>query len=155
MPAPYVFYVLGAAASLCAAYALAGRDGVLGLVLVSAYAQVQLMLSDYVQHYGLQRRTLPDGRVEPTGPAHSWNAPHWYSSAMMLNAPRHSAHHARPATAFPQLDLDDRTMPMLPHSLPVMAVLALVPPLWRKVMDKRVDRWSAHTAQGDLMPDPA
>ena len=155
LPAPYIMYILGAVASLCAAFALAGGMGVIGLVLVSTYAQAQLMLSDYVQHYGLQRHTLPDGRLEPTGPAHSWNAPHWYSSAMMLNAPRHSAHHARPATAFPQLELDTDRMPMLPHSLPVMAVLALVPPLWRRVMDKRVARWANPAPQGDLMPETA
>nr|WP_299046747.1 alkane 1-monooxygenase [uncultured Tateyamaria sp.] len=154
-PAPYLLYVGGAALSLAAAHALAGPAGLLGLVLVSTYAQVQLMLSDYVQHYGLRRRTLPDGRREPMGPAHSWNAPHWYSSAMMLNAPRHSAHHARPATAFPQLDLDAQTMPMLPHSLPVMAVIALVPPVWRRMMDRRVARWSGSVAQGDLMPGTA
>jgi alkane 1-monooxygenase len=75
------------------------------------------------------------------GPQHSWNAPAWYSSAMMLNAPRHSDHHMRPSRAFPALKLTPGTMPMLPRSLPVMAVLALVPPLWRRVMDRRVARW--------------
>ncbi|APX11090.1 alkane 1-monooxygenase [Tateyamaria omphalii] len=155
LPAPYTFYIAGALGSLSAALMLAGLSGLLGLVLISAYAQVQLMLSDYVQHYGLRRRIRADGRPEPTGPAHSWNAPHWYSSAMMLNAPRHSAHHARPGTAFPQLDLDADRMPMLPHSLPVMAVLALIPPLWRRIMDTRVDRWADAPPQGELMPEPA
>ncbi|MBY5933061.1 alkane 1-monooxygenase [Tateyamaria omphalii] len=155
VPPPYLFYGIGAALSLGAAALLAGTSGLVGLILISLYAQAQLMLSDYVQHYGLLRKTMPDGRREPMGPAHSWNAPHWYSAAMMLNAPRHSAHHARPATAFPQLDLDAERMPMLPHSLPVMAVLALVPPLWRRVMDKRVDRWASAAPQGELMPEPA
>jgi alkane 1-monooxygenase len=27
---------------------------------------------------------------------------------------------------------------MLPHSLPAMAALALIPPLWRRVMDRRL-----------------
>lgn len=151
-PMPYVGYVLGALASLLAAYALGGVPGLIGLITISAYAQTQLMLSDYVQHYGLERAVGPDGRRAPMGPAHSWNAPHWYSSAMMLNAPRHSAHHTRPALAYPQLDLDDTTMPMLPHSLPMMAVIALVPPLWRRVMDKRVAKW--RHAGGDMVPQP-
>ena len=60
---------------------------------------------------------------------------------MMLNAPRHSDHHLRPARAFPQLEITPETMPVLPHSLPVMAVVALVPPLWRRVMDHRVAKW--------------
>lgn len=153
-PAPYVGYVVGALVTLGAAYLLGGTSGVLGLIVIALYAQTQLMLSDYVQHYGLERQMRGDGRREPMGPQHSWNAPHWYSSAMMLNAPRHSAHHTRPAQAFPQLDLDADTMPMLPHSLPVMAVIALVPPLWRRVMDRRVARWRGRGAVNgsEMMP---
>ncbi|WP_299373486.1 alkane 1-monooxygenase [uncultured Tateyamaria sp.] len=140
-PAPYVAYTGGAVLSLGVAYALAGRAGVLGLVGIAVYAQIQLMLSDYVQHYGLERDARAGGGYDPMGPAHSWNAPHWCSAAMMLNAPRHSAHHTRPARAFPQLDLDAETMPMLPHSLPVMAVIALVPPVWKRMMAPRVAQW--------------
>jgi alkane 1-monooxygenase len=95
------------------------------------------MLSDYVQHYGLSRRIMADGKPEPVGSRHSWNAPHLMSSALMLNAPRHSDHHANPARPFPALRLEDN-MPMLPRSLPVMACVALFPRLWRRVMDPRV-----------------
>lgn len=138
---PYVIYVAGAGASLgCAAF-IAGGGGVVALLAIAFYAQMQLLLSDYVQHYGLRRKQRADGRFEPVGPHHSWNAPAWYSSAMMLNAPRHSDHHMRPARAFPELEVTPDTMPLLPRSLPVMAVLALVPPLWRRIMDRRVARW--------------
>ncbi len=129
-------------ATLALAYLLGGPLGLLGLVGVASYAFVQLMLSDYVQHYGLERRILPDGQVERMGPHHSWNAPHALSNAMMLNAPRHSDHHMRPGRAFPALTVTPETMPILPHSLPVMAVIALVPPLWRKLMDHRAQYWS-------------
>jgi alkane 1-monooxygenase len=60
----------------------------------------------------------------------------------MLNAPRHSDHHMHPARSFPALELSAENMPILPHSLPVMACLALVPGLWRKVMDRRVAKWT-------------
>ncbi len=149
-PAPYVGYCVGAAVALIGSFALAGMAGVAGFVAIAAYAQIQLMLSDYVQHYGLERRILADGKPEKMGPQHSWNAPHWYSSAMMLNAPRHSAHHMQPAKPFPALDLTRGEMPILPQSLPVMAVIALVPPLWRRLMDKRVAAWHARGLQ-----DPA
>ncbi len=99
------------------------------------------MRMSYVQHYGLRRHKLPDGKTEPIGPRHSWNTGAWYSAAMMLNAPRHSDHHLRPARAFPALEIAPDTMPMLPRSLPVMGVIALVPPIWRRVMDARVARW--------------
>ena len=138
---PYVGYVSGAALTLGIAAIIAGWGGVVQLLALAAYAQMQLLLSDYVQHYGLRRKPRADGRIEPVGPQHSWNAPQWYSSAMMLNAPRHSDHHMRPARAFPALEIAPETMPILPRSLPVMAALALVPPIWRRVMDRRVARW--------------
>jgi alkane 1-monooxygenase len=137
---PYVFYLGGAAALLTLSCLIAGPFGVILHLGIAFYAQLQLLLSDYVQHYGL-RRTIRDGKPEPIGPHHSWNAPQWYSNAMMLNAPKHSDHHLRPARAFPALELTPATMPVLPRSLPVMAALALVPPLWHRVMDHRAVRW--------------
>ncbi|QFT60434.1 Alkane 1-monooxygenase 2 [Sulfitobacter sp. THAF37] len=138
---PYLGYLAGAAATLLCAYLLAGINGLAVHIGIALYAQWQLLLSDYVQHYGLRRRLLASGKPEPVGPQHSWNAPKWYSSAMMLNAPRHSDHHMRPDRAFPALEVTPETMPVLPHSLPVMAVVALVPPVWRRVMDRRAARW--------------
>ncbi|MEO9572492.1 MAG: alkane 1-monooxygenase [Tateyamaria sp.] len=140
-PAPYVGYIAGAVITLAIAFTLGNVSGVAGVIAMAVYAQIQLMLSDYVQHYGLERQMQSDGSREKMGPQHSWNAPHWHSSAMMLNAPRHSAHHTRPGQAFPQLELDAETMPMLPRSLPVMGMIALVPSLWRRVMDQRVAAW--------------
>lgn len=144
---PYATYAAGAAASLLLAFGLGGPAGVAVLLGLSAYAQAQLLLSDYVQHYGLRRHETAPGKWEPVGPQHSWNSPHPFSSALMLNAPRHSDHHAHPARPYPGLELDRARMPILPHPLPVMAVLALVPPLWRRLMDRRARRW-AEARQG-------
>ncbi|WP_386680839.1 alkane 1-monooxygenase [Loktanella sp. R86503] len=138
---PYVTYLGGGAAMLVAAFAFGDWRGVAGYLALVAYAQVQLLLSDYVQHYGLMRKTAANGRLEPVGARHSWNAPHWFSGALMLNAPRHADHHAHPARPFPALHID-KASPTLPRSLPAMATLALFPPLWRRVMDRRVRRWT-------------
>ena len=133
---PYTAYLGGAA--LCVALATAAGWGVLlAYILLAAYAQVQIYLSDYVQHYGLHRAP-----GTPVGAAHSWNSAHWFSSALLLNAPRHSDHHARPARPYPALTLPDPA-PMLPRPLPVMATLALFPRRWRRVMDPRAARWQA------------
>ena len=137
---PYLGYGLGALLALALAFGLAGWGGVPGLLGIAAYAQVQILLSDYIQHYGLTRARLADGRLEPVGARHSWNAPQAWSSAMMLNAPRHSDHHAHPARPYPALRLEAE-MPLLPRAVPVMAVAALVPPLWRRMMDRRARRW--------------
>lgn len=139
---PYVGYALGAVLSLGLAWAIAGTKGIVVLIALAAYAQIQLFLSHYVQHYGLRRAAMGNGKWAPVGPEHSWNAPQPFSSALMLNAPRHSDHHARPSVPYPGLDLDRATMPVLPHSLPVMAVLALLPPVWRRLMDKRARKWA-------------
>ncbi|MFK7868516.1 MAG: alkane 1-monooxygenase [Roseobacter sp.] len=136
---PYTFYILGAIATLCAAGLMAGLAGLIGLLALALHAQSQLFLSDYVQHYGLRRTTLKNGKPEPMGLRHSWNAPGRYSDAMLLAAPRHSDHHANPGKAYHSLQLDRDAMPMLPASLPVMSTIALIPPLWRRIMDPRVD----------------
>ena len=137
---PYTAHLAGAAAALALAIALAGAGGAAALLLIAAHTHLQILLSDYIQHYGLRRRLLPDGRPEPVGPQHSWNAPHFWSSAMMLNAPRHSDHHVNPSRPYPALRLE-ADMPVLPRPVPVMAMAALVPPLWRKMMDRRAAKW--------------
>ncbi|MCP1169804.1 alkane 1-monooxygenase, partial [Limimaricola sp. ASW11-118] len=144
---PYLHYAGGAALALGLSALLTGWRGFAAHLALAGFAQLQLLLSDYVQHYGLERARGPDGRVEPVGARHSWNSPHPVSSWMMLNAPRHSDHHARPARPYPALDLP-RAAPMLPRSLPVMAWLALWPRGWRRVMDPRVAAWRAAAREG-------
>lgn len=154
---PYVWWVGGAVACVALAAAALGPRGELIYVLLCLYAQIQLMLSDYVQHYGLRRATLPDGRAEPVDARHSWDAPHLLSSLMLVNAPRHSDHHAHPSRPYPALRLNraQASRPLLPWSLPVMGAIALVPPLWRRVMDRRVARMRALARPGDAPPVPS
>ena len=138
---PYALYTAGAALSLVVSWVVGGVWGMFALLAISLHAQAQLLLSDYVQHYGLRRRIDPTGKPEPMGPQHSWNAPHRYSAALMMNAPRHSDHHMNPSRDFSQLRLDEQ-MPTLPRSVPVMGAVALCPPLWRHMMDRRAQKWS-------------
>ncbi len=136
---PYVIYIGGAALLIALAFWAGGAKAALLYILLAGHAQTQLLMSDYVQHYGLERATK-DGRPEPVSAKHSWNSPHYYSSALMLNATRHSDHHAHPARPYPALTLP-QDAPMLPKPLPLMASIALIPPLWRRIMDPRTDRW--------------
>lgn len=137
---PYVLYGAGSLLMLSGAGLLGGPAGVLWYMALALFAQQQLLLCDYVQHYGLTRRTDAQGKREAFGPAHSWDSPHWFSSAFMLNAPRHADHHAHPGRNYAGLTLDHDS-PTLPRSLPVMACVALVPKAWRQVMDPRVAAW--------------
>ena len=144
---PYAIYLGGAALALGLADLIAGGWGVLVWGGLGLHAQVQLMLSDYVQHYGLTRARRADGRLEPVAARHSWNAPHWFSSGMMLNAPRHSDHHAHPARPYPALRLPPaEAAPHLPWPLPVACTLALIPPLYKRLIRKPLSRWDTGKA---------
>ncbi len=139
---PYAGYVALACAGLATGYLIAGPAGLAVWAGLACHAQVQLMLSDYVQHYGLTRARLANGKLEPVGARHSWNAPFWFSSALMLNAPRHSDHHAHPARPFPALRLPPPTQaPTLPWPLPVACTLALIPPLYKRLIAARLAPW--------------
>ena len=134
------------AALQCAMLALAVlAGGWLGLALFAVQAATaiwQLELVNYVEHYGLSRRPLGDGRYEPVRPHHSWNADRMASNWLLLNLQRHSDHHTHPDRPFPLLQTyDDRTAPRLPAGYPVMTAAAMVPPLWRRMMHPRVRAW--------------
>lgn len=141
-PHPYLVYALISATALALAAAIAGPAGIVLWISIAAHAQLQIHLSDYVQHYGLTRALLPDGRPEPVNPRHSWNTAHWFSSALLLNAPRHSDHHAHPARPYPALRLPEDA-PRLPWPLPLAAAIALVPPLWHRLMRPHLARLKA------------
>ncbi|MBE0414514.1 MAG: alkane 1-monooxygenase [Yoonia sp.] len=135
---PYLVYTGGAV--ICVALAVAVSTKALAYyVALAGYAQMQLLMSDYVQHYGLTRAINAQGKPQPVGAEHSWNSPHWFSSALLLNATRHSDHHAHPTRHYPSLTLP-KDAPMLPKPLPLMAAIALVPQLWHRMMHPALDR---------------
>ena len=139
---PYALYAGIAAAALALGTLIGGAAGGLIWLVLAAHAQIQIHLSDYVQHYGLTRATGPDGKPEPVNARHSWNTAHWFSSALLLNAPRHSDHHAHPARPYPALRLP-AAAPRLPWPLPLACTLALFPPLWRRLMKPHLARLAA------------
>jgi len=133
---PYWLWLGGAVATLIGVVAAGGPFAALVLIGLAALTGAQILMSDYVQHYGLQRLILPNGRVEPVAAHHSWNAPKGFSSYLMMNAPAHSEHHLHPDRSYERLDMRAE-VPTLPFSMPVMAVIALVPGIWYRMMDKR------------------
>lgn len=104
----------------------------------SAVAVALLEVVNYVEHYGLRRREIAPGRYERVTPLHSWNASHRLTNWFLFNLQRHSDHHAYPQRPYETLRHFDES-PQLPHGYATMVLLALVPPLWRRVMDPRVD----------------
>lgn len=139
---PFLRFWALQAGFLILAFAL---GGVLGLVLFfwqAVVAVFQLELVNYVEHYGLTRKHLGDGKYEHVKPHHSWNADHKASNWLLINLQRHSDHHYKPDRRFPLLQTyKDDQAPQLPYGYPVMTLMALSPSLWRKYMNPRVRRW--------------
>lgn len=127
---------------LALALVLGGLSG-LALFLVQAGTAIwQLELVNYIEHYGLTRKHLGDGKYEHVKPQHSWNADHKMSNWLLINLQRHSDHHFKPDRRFPVLQTySDDEAPQLPYGYPIMTMAAMMPPLWRRIMNPRVRRW--------------
>lgn len=114
--------------------------GLTGLVFFLAQGLIAastLEVINYVEHYGLERRRAADGRYERVRPEHSWNSDYALSNALLFQLQRHSDHHAFPKRRYPILRHHE-TAPQLPGGYAAMFLLALVPPLWRRLIDPRV-----------------
>ena len=139
---PFRRYATLQALALAAAYAAGGWAGLALFCWQALVAVWQLELVNYVEHYGLTREHLGDGRYEPVRPHHSWNADHAASNWMLINLQRHSDHHCRPDRRFPLLQTyGPGDAPQLPLGYPAMTALAMIPPLWRRRMNPRVRAW--------------
>lgn len=139
---PYWRYGALQLAMLALALALGGWIG-LALFLFQAFAAVwQLELVNYIEHYGLTRRHLGGGRYEHVLPRHSWNASQRASNWLLINLQRHSDHHYKPDRRFPLLQTyTEDDAPQLPYGYPLMTMAAMVPPLWKRLMNRRVKEW--------------
>ena len=107
------------------------------LIVHNVYAWWQLTSANYIEHYGLLRQQKANGSFEHCQPYHSWNADFIASNLLLYHLERHSDHHAHPTRRYQSL----RSFPDLP-SMPTgyfgMFLIALIPPLWYLMMDRRV-----------------
>lgn len=96
-----------------------------------------LTSANYVEHYGLLRERLADGRYESPQPHHSWNTNHLVTNLATFHLQRHSDHHAYPSRRYQSLRHFEQ-LPQLPSGYFGMFPLSYVPPLWFRVMDPRL-----------------
>lgn len=112
--------------------------GVVPYLLLQAVLAFSLLEAvNYLEHYGLLRQQLPTGRFERVTPRHSWNNNHLTTNLFLYHLQRHSDHHANPTRRYQALRHFEES-PQLPAGYAAMILLAYFPPLWRRVMDKRV-----------------
>lgn len=99
-----------------------------------------LELVNYVEHYGIMRKEIAPGKYERVNPLHSWNASHLLSNFFLFQLQRHSDHHAFAHKRYQVLNHYAES-PQLPFGYPTMIILAMVPPLWFAMMNKRLEHW--------------
>ncbi len=116
---------------------LAGWKGVAFFALQSVIGFSLLEVINYVEHYGLQRREKSPAKYERVQPHHSWNANQRVSNYWLFNLQRHADHHAYASRPYHLLRTSEEG-PQLPYGYPTMLLMALIPPLWHRVMDPKV-----------------
>jgi alkane 1-monooxygenase len=107
-------------------------------VFQSYVAIQELELINYLEHYGLIRRKLPNGRYENVTAVHSWEARETLSNTLLIKLQRHADHHINPIRRYQSLRVFEES-PQMPTGYPGMMILALFPPFFFKVMNPRVE----------------
>ncbi|WP_414941299.1 fatty acid desaturase [Amycolatopsis sp. cmx-11-51] len=115
--------------------------GILPYLVIQAVIGFSLLeVVNYMEHYGMRRQKIgpPNRRrYERVNPSHSWNSNNIATNVLLYHLQRHSDHHANPTRRYQTLR-DFTESPVLPTGYAGMIVAALVPPVWRRVMDPRV-----------------
>ena len=132
-----LIYTLSQIALLAAIYYFFNVQTVLYFMAAAMIGILLLETVNYIEHYGLLRQLKENGNYERVQHHHSWNSNHILGRTMLFELSRHSDHHYKASKHYQLLD----SMPESPQMLtgyPGMMLLALVPPLWFKVMHKQL-----------------
>lgn len=104
-------------------------SGIVGFLLLETV--------NYIEHYGLLRLKTKSGRYERVKEIHSWNSNHIIGRIVLYELTRHSDHHYKSSKKYQVLDCHDES-PQMPYGYPTSMLLAMIPPVWFKIMNKRV-----------------
>lgn len=116
---------------------LFGWAGLALAVGVAVFGFLMLETVNYIEHYGLERKQLAEGRYEPVLPHHSWNSDHELGRILLYELTRHSDHHYRSTRKYQVLRRFEES-PQLPTGYPGCMLMALVPPVWFGVIKNRL-----------------
>lgn len=118
-----------------------GTKALLAAIAIAVISFLLLETINYIEHYGLIRKKKSNGRYERVMPRHSWNSNHELGRIMLYELTRHSDHHYLANKKYQVLDHHDDS-PQLPLGYPASMLMALFPPLWFAVMNKKLDYYS-------------
>lgn len=118
-------------------YVLFGGFTTVFLILCGIIGFLLLETVNYIEHYGLLRLKKPSGRYERVREIHSWNSNHVIGRIVLYELTRHSDHHYKSSKKYQLLDYHSSS-PDMPYGYPTSMVLALLPPLWFRIMNPRI-----------------
>ena len=116
-----------------------GKGGLFAFVIAAVFGMILLETVNYIEHYGLARKQKPNGTYELVKRHHSWNSNHLLGRAILFELSRHSEHHYKPDKPYQLLNRHE-SAPNMPTGYPGMMLLALIPPLFFRVMNKAADQ---------------
>lgn len=85
--------VLGSLTFAGLVYLIFGLQALVIHSLMAIGAIIYLEAINYIEHYGLSRKQLPNGEYEKVTILHSWNSPHRFTNYLLFKLQRHSDHH--------------------------------------------------------------
>ena len=118
--------------------------GLFGVFLALAIALVSVLLLEtinYIEHYGLTR-VMKGNRYERVTPMHSWNSNHTIGRLVLYELTRHSDHNHRASKKYQILESIEDS-PQLPYGYTTSMLIAFIPPLWFRLMNKRIPQNSS------------
>lgn len=134
------FVAIPAAVAACI-YGCFGAGALAYFVVQAVLGFSLLEVVNYIEHYGLQRDMMHAGRYERVSPLHSWNADHVFSNYVLFKLQRHADHHTWPTRRYQTLRTWEFS-PKMPTGYAGMMLVALVPPLWRRLVDPMVAKYN-------------
>ena len=117
---------------------IGGFSSLIPYLCTALIGVITLESVNYIEHYGLRRHKLASGRYEPMTESHSWNSNHELGRIMLFELVRHADHLFQCTRKYQALRHMDQS-PQLPFGYPGSIILALIPPLWFRVMNPRVE----------------
>ena len=118
-------------------YYVFGYIGLLFAIVSACISFLLLETVNYIEHYGLLRLRSDSGRYERVSKIHSWNSNHVLGRIVLYELTRHSDHHYKSAKKYQVLNCHEES-PQMPYGYPTSVVITLIPPLWFKIMNKRI-----------------
>ncbi|MFW7381337.1 MAG: alkane 1-monooxygenase [Oligoflexus sp.] len=117
------------------AWSMSGWQASLYFILCALWAKALLEIVNYMEHYGMVRHPST-----PVQPRHSWNTNKRISSWSMFNLTRHSHHHAQGEVPYQDLK-PFPDAPMMVGGYLTTIIIAMIPPLWHKLMTPKIMAW--------------